>query len=270
MYKFDDLGSTYMSLPPNLQSTANECFSYALDRQMKRLHKLAKQLTIWSDLDNVDAKYYDYIALCIKAPYYKSEYTDDVKLMLIKSAIEMHRYAGTQRAIDKLLESVFDKAYFQPWYEYGGEPYHFRPKVFDVLTEDGINEFVDILQKVKAARSIMDAIAIGRDAYGTLYVGAATHAIYNGAKIREAYRLEKDIGHRMYIGNASYAGFKPATIQETYNGNCTVYDRRYSTGTIRCTQNNPCIHECYAATASIEDTRHVMITGVCLKTVTIS
>lgn len=212
MYKFDDLGSTYMSLPPNLQSTANECFSYALDRQMKRLHKLAKQLTVWSDLDNVDAKYYDYIALCIKAPYYKSEYTDDVKLMLIKSAIEMHRYAGTQRAIDKLLESVFEKAYFQPWYEYGGEPYHFRPKVFDVLTEDGINEFVDILQKVKAARSIMDAISIGRDACGTLYVGAATHAVYKGIMIREAYEMQSSVEQAVLIGTGIHARFKNITI----------------------------------------------------------
>lgn len=193
MFQFDDIGSTYSSLPPNLQDIANECFGYALDRQMKKFHRLANQLTVWSDLDHVDSKYYDYIALCIKAPYYKSGYPDDMKLQLIKTAIEMHRYAGTQRAVDKLLELIFEKAYFQPWYEYGGEPYHFRPKVYDVLTQDAIEEFVDIVKKVKAARSIMDGLAIGREAYGTIYVGAATVSQYKGVPIEEGCRLQRTI-----------------------------------------------------------------------------
>lgn len=214
MYKFDDLGSTYISLPPNLQDVDNECFGYALDKQMKRFHKLANQLTIWSDLDNVDPKYYDYLALCVKAPYYKSSYPDDKKLQLIKSAIEMHRYAGTQRAVDKLLELIFDKAYFQAWYEYGGEPYHFRPKVYDVLTEDAIAEFVDIVKKVKAARSIMDAIAIGREVYGTVYVGAATIAQYKGIPIREEYKLQKTIEQENSAGVFTYVRGKNPDIIE--------------------------------------------------------
>ena len=204
MYQFDDIGSTYLSLPPNLQDIASECFGYALDRQMQRFHKMANQLTVWSNLDQVDPKYYDYIALCIKAPYYKSSYPADMKLQLIKSAIEMHRYAGTQRAVDKLLELIFEKAFFEPWYEYGGEPYHFRPKVYDVLTEDAIEEFVDIVKKVKAARSIMDALAIGREAYGTVYVGAATISQYKGVPIEEGCKLHRIIEQNNGSGAFTY------------------------------------------------------------------
>lgn len=184
MYQIDDIGSTYVSLPPNLQTIDNECFGYALDRQIRRLHKLAKQLTVWSDLDNVPPKYYDYLALCIKAPYYRSEYTDEMKLNLIKTAIELHRYAGTQRAVEKLLDVIFEKAYFVPWYEYEGEPYHFKPRVFDVLTEDAFTLFTDVIKKVKAARSIMDEIAICREAIGTVYVGITGIAHYKGETIR--------------------------------------------------------------------------------------
>lgn len=214
MYQFDDLGSTYISLPPNMQDINNECFGYALDRQMQKFHKLANKLTIWSDMDNIDPKYYDYIALCVKAPYYKSSYTDDKKLQLIKSAIEMHRYAGTQRAVDKLLELIFDKAFFQAWYEYGGEPYHFRAKVYDVLTEDAVEEFVDIVKKVKAARSITDAIAIGREAYGTVYVGAATTAQYKGIPIHEEYKLQKTIEQGNRAGAFTYVRWKNPYITE--------------------------------------------------------
>ena len=130
MFKFDEVGSTYMSLPPNLQTIENDCFGYALDKQIKKLHGLAKNLTIWSDIENADKKYYDYMALCIKAPYYRSEYTEKTKQDLLKTAISMHRYAGTRRAIDELLKLIFEKAYFIPWYEYDGKPYHFNAKVF--------------------------------------------------------------------------------------------------------------------------------------------
>lgn len=184
MYQFDDIGSTYISLPPNLQTVESECFGYALDRQMQRFHKLAKQLTVWSDLDNVDPKYYDYLALCIKAPYYRSEYTKEMKLNLIKTAIEAHRYAGTQRAIEGLIDIIFEKAYFRAWYEYGGEPYHFKPQIFDILTEDAATVFTEVIKKVKAARSIMDEISIGREANETIYVGIVGVERYKGATIR--------------------------------------------------------------------------------------
>ncbi len=126
MYEYSDIGSTYISLPPNLQSRENECFAYALDRQIQKFDRLAKKLTIWSDLDHADPKYYDHMALCIKAPYYRSEYPNEMKLKLLKTAMESHRFAGTQRAIEQLTEIIFDKADFIPWNEYGGKPYCFK------------------------------------------------------------------------------------------------------------------------------------------------
>lgn len=178
MFNFDDIGSTYISLPPNLQTVESDCFGYALDKQMQKFHALAKQLTIWSDMDHTAAKYYDYMALCIKAPYYKSEYDQEMKLSLLKTAIESNRYAGTQKAINQLIDIVFEKAFFIPWYEYDGEPYHFKPYVYDdVLTEEAVTIFANIIKKVKAARSVMDNITIGRESHGEIFLGAAMKSI---------------------------------------------------------------------------------------------
>ena len=63
-----------------------------------------------------------------------------------------------------------------------------------MLTQDAIEEFVDIVRKVKAARSIMDGLAIGREAYGTIYVGAATVSQYKGVPIdEEGCKLQRTI-----------------------------------------------------------------------------
>ena len=184
MYRIDDVGSTYKSLPPNLQNIENQCFTYALDRQIRKLTALAKQLTVWSDLDNVNPKYYDYMAMCIRAPYYKSEYTNEKKLDLIKTAIASHRFAGSERAITQLLDTIFDNAKFIPWYEYGGGPYQFRVKVYDILTEDATTMFLEILQKVKAARSIMQEIEIAREMFAPINMGICTISTSKGDTIQ--------------------------------------------------------------------------------------
>lgn len=185
MYKIDDVGSTFISLPPNLQTTDNQCFCYALDRQMQRIKRLADKLTIWTDLDNVDPKYYDYLALCVRAPYYRSEYTDAQKLELIKTAIMSYRYAGTKKAVNQLINIIFDDAQFTPWYQYGGQPYHFCVRASDILTEDSTERFTNIIKKVKAARSIIDALQTSREYMDRLYVGAGSVSSIKPAAIKE-------------------------------------------------------------------------------------
>lgn len=161
MYQFDDVGSTFLSLPPNLQNVENDCFGYALDRQMERMHKLARQITVWSDLDNVDSKYYDSLAMTIRAPYYRSEYNNKQKLGLIKSALLTRRNAGTIKAIEELLSHTLAAASFIPWYKYGGNPYFFRVTAdADEVDAGSMGEFLRKISAVKSARSIFDGIVI--------------------------------------------------------------------------------------------------------------
>ncbi len=161
MYQLDDVGSTFLSLPPNLQTTENDCFGYVLDRQMERMHKLARSITVWSDLDNVDPKYYDSLAMTIRAPYYKSEYSNKQKLGLIKSALLTRRNAGTMKAIEELLSHTLTGASFIPWYEYGGKPYCFKVIAdADEANENNMEEFIRMISAVKSARSCMDSIGM--------------------------------------------------------------------------------------------------------------
>ncbi|MGN0338667.1 MAG: phage tail protein [Lachnospiraceae bacterium] len=172
MYQIDDIGSTFISLPPNMQTTDNECLGYAFDKQIKKLLKLAKKLTVWSDLDHADPKYYDYMAMTIRAPYYRSDYPDKQKLALIKSAILTRRYAGTTKAIEELLSHTFTDATFVPWYEYNGEPYHFKITMESEPTEEMKALFAAMLKRVKAARSIIDGVEINDGGIKTtIYIG---------------------------------------------------------------------------------------------------
>lgn len=160
--KIGENGATFASMPPNLQNAENYAFGYAVDRQMKKINDFSRKLRMWTDLEHVDPRHYDCIAASIRALYYKSTYDDETKLNIIKSAMNVYRYAGSRRAIEQLISDVYGSAKFQPWYEYGGQPYHFKITTDTVLTDDMIERFADILDQVKRLRSILDDIVIHR------------------------------------------------------------------------------------------------------------
>lgn len=204
MYLFDDVGSTFLSLPPNLQTTDSDCLGYALDRQIKRMHKLAKQITVWSDLDNVDPKYYDSLAMTIQAPYYKSEYINKQKLGLIKSALLTRRNAGTIKAIEELLSHTLSAASFIPWYEYGGEPYFFRVTADSDEIDDGsMGEFIRKISAVKSARSIFDGIVIRSNIDNSMLNGIRLERVCSWVKM-PFYPFRAYDGAVRYDGSSRY------------------------------------------------------------------
>lgn len=172
MYKIGEIGGLYLSMPPNMQNVEEEAFCYAIEKQMSRLVKLANKLNVWGDLDHADPKHYDYIASCLRTLYYRSDMADTQKLALIKSSMMTYRYAGSVKAIEELLGNLFDEAEFIPWYEYGGRPYHFKLNVSGNPDEETKRTLERVLKKVKAARSVIDAVEIKERTVTTeFYVG---------------------------------------------------------------------------------------------------
>lgn len=172
MYKIGDIGGLYMSMPPNMQNLEMEAFDYAVERQMSRMVKLAKKMNVWGDLDHVDPKHYDYVAACLRTLYYRSEMENAQKLAIIKNSMMTYRYAGSVKAIEELLRNLFREAEFVPWYEYGGRPYHFKILVSGDPDTETKRTLESVLKKVKAARSVIDAVEIKERTVQTgFYVG---------------------------------------------------------------------------------------------------
>ncbi len=154
-----DKDVTYMSLPPNFQTEENHALGYAFDRQVKKLMEAAKNIPVWTNLDNIPEKYYDYIAASIRAPYYSSQYDAETRKGILKSVFQVYMFAGTCRGVEELISRIFlGAALFVPWYEYGGEAFHFRISVHGSPVRDTLNKFKEILKRVKAKRSVLDAI----------------------------------------------------------------------------------------------------------------
>lgn len=86
--------------------------------------------------------------------------TELEKRNLIKSAIKIHRYKGTKYALEEIFKTLNIVGKVIEWFEYGGDPYHFRVQ-FDVDTlfeETFENEILDLINENKNVRSVLESL----------------------------------------------------------------------------------------------------------------
>ncbi len=89
--------------------------------------------------------------------------SDAQKRALLKRAYELNRYKGTPWAIEEVLRVFSHGGTLQEWFEYDGEPFHFKVDV--ELYQQGLNlaaqqAVADLIEAYKNKRSKLDAINI--------------------------------------------------------------------------------------------------------------
>lgn len=97
-----------------------------------------------------------------------------VKRALIESAYEVHRAIGTRSAIERVVADYFGDATVEEWWEYGGEPFHFRIYTSNsaAVAENG-EKLKRIVELVKRASAVMDGIFVETSGTVQLYTAIA-------------------------------------------------------------------------------------------------
>ena len=107
----------------------------------------------------------DELAWQFHTDYYDKKADIETKKNLVKGSIKIHKTKGTPQAVIDLLRTAFPSdAVLLEWFEYGGEPYHFK-----IVTSkfEGYDEqaFLKALNSVKNTRSYLDEVSV----YKTLF-----------------------------------------------------------------------------------------------------
>lgn len=97
------------------------------------------------------------------------------KRELVRKAIARHRYKGTPAAVEEVCSAAFDSAEVLEWYNYGGEPYHFRVRMVQesIPDEAVMAEMVEAVNSAKNVRSWLDGLTFYNQPKGTVYVAGA-------------------------------------------------------------------------------------------------
>ena len=115
------------TLPPALRS---DPFVVALSEALAELLAARPaeidRLLIYPAIDTLDEPLLDILARDFKVDWWDPEYSLEEKRRTLKDSWRVHRLLGTRAAVETAISAIYPHTQVLEWFEYGGEPYHFR------------------------------------------------------------------------------------------------------------------------------------------------
>ena len=162
-------------MPENLaEQTEIQAFAYAVGRQVEKLLAYADGARTYAAIYAVPEKVLDLLAVELRTPYYDENFSLPTKRALIQETILFYTQMGTPAATEKIVSSIFGRGYIKEWFEYNGEPHHFRVIVENMeAVEKLLGEFLNVLRAVKRLSSWLDSVTVLQRHEHHLYTGFA-------------------------------------------------------------------------------------------------
>lgn len=146
-----------------------------------------EKVLIYSRIDELPEELVDILAYDLHVDWYDYSYPLEAKRDLLKSSMRVHKKMGTKYSIEKALSALYPESEVEEWFEYGGEPGHFR--IVCGVTNSRITEsYSDITQAVKLYKRLsahMDAIVYQAHIKDCVYAGGCLKAGVRPAAIKE-------------------------------------------------------------------------------------
>lgn len=112
----------------------------------------AEMAKIFPAINELPEAVLDMLAYDLKVEWYDFEGELSEKRTTIRECMKIHKFKGTKAAIITALKSVYDDVKIFEWFEYGGEPYHF--KIHIKHSHSGYAKLARLLQKVKYYKNL--------------------------------------------------------------------------------------------------------------------
>lgn len=111
-------------------AVADEPWIRIMDKVYRERHQhemdAAERIHIYTLIDSQPEEILDVLATQFKVDWYDANYPLQAKQNIIKTALEVRRYYGTDWATLKAISAIYPRSEIEQWYDYGGTPGHFR------------------------------------------------------------------------------------------------------------------------------------------------
>ena len=142
---------------PNPTDEIN-AFAYALQKAVQQLTEYANKAMCLAGIDDIDEDILDLLAVEFRAVNYLQSYDIEKKRNIIKSVLTTYTTAGTAAAIKQFVQDVYNDSDIEEWYDYDGDPGHFRINIYDVYSADKVAQINKIIAQLGKCSSSVDAI----------------------------------------------------------------------------------------------------------------
>ena len=175
----------------------------AVDDELQRLIASCVEVLHLPRLDELPEEVIDLLAWEWHVDFYEPSADIATKRQLVRESIAWHRIKGTKAAVEKMAQTVFKGGVVTEWFEYGGEPYHFRIDVLNApnMTEESRERLLAVVNASKNTRSWLDELRFRREAQNDMYYAGAP-SIHTTYEIRPAEITDATAEARQYIGAA--------------------------------------------------------------------
>ncbi|ADV47024.1 phage tail protein [Nitratifractor salsuginis] len=190
-------------LPLNIDPRINTLDRLGCER-LEALQIAADELLNIGDPMRVDARYLDALAEDMQTYFLTGEEAEDQKRRAIANSFQIHRKKGTPWALTQAFGALDMGARIEEWFDYDGEPYHFRldlsptDKQITIELRDKLLESVNDLKNV---RSTIDELVLS-------YLNVHTVAVSAGAVGESCSTAEPINGYTIEAAStlSAYAG----------------------------------------------------------------
>ena len=203
-------------LPPNLLADKQiYAAAQALDDELQKITEATRNALLLPRLDELSEEVIDLLAWQWHVDFYEPSMSIETKRQLVCESIAWHRIKGTKAAVEKMAQTVFKGGVVTEWFEYGGEPYHFRIDLLTApnITQDDTARLLAVVNAAKNVRSVLDELRFRREAQNDMYYASAP-SIHTTYEIRPAEITDATVEARQYIG----AAISAHTTYEIYPG----------------------------------------------------
>lgn len=149
-------------LPISLGSSDEvKALAYSLRMAMRLVMDFMASASVYYNIELLPDPILDELAAELRVPYYDSSVARAIKIQQLKGSLAWYTKAGTSQGVIDAIEAIYGTTELSEWYEYEGEPYHFRLLISTdahISEEDKYKLAHDQIFYYKNVRSVLDAI----------------------------------------------------------------------------------------------------------------
>lgn len=143
------------------------------------------RLRIYPAIDRLEEPLLDILAQDFKLDWWDADYSLEEKRRTLKDSWRVHKTLGTKAAVETAISAIYPDTKVLEWFEYGGEPYHFKLMIDSEYEKVDPEKHRRVLEKVayyKNLRSHMDEV----EYFDAFTASAAAGAVYCGEAMMDA------------------------------------------------------------------------------------
>lgn len=119
------------------------------------------RLRIYPAIDQLDESLLDILAQDFKVDWWDLDYSLEEKRRTLRDNWKVRRSLGTPSAVVTAISAIYQGTTLEEWFQYGGEPYHFRLRI-DLTGDKGdperMRRVLDRIEFYKSLRSHLDSV----------------------------------------------------------------------------------------------------------------